>query len=142
MKPLFCESFGPSDLSKYEIESLCKSADSQCVTITHLFYWYSCSGYEGSGIAIYQDDSNRWHKEELGHCSCFGPFDNGYNAIPYTKEQVITLLKEYAKGYIGEEMGKKKTAMIASINCADRGSEVVRNKIIKSTENKLENNEK
>ncbi len=36
-------------------------------------YWYHCSGYDGSGWAIYLCTNGLWAATNLGHCSCYGP---------------------------------------------------------------------
>jgi len=40
-------------------------------------YWYEASGYEGSGVAITKCKSGGYDLFGLGHCSSFGPLEDG-----------------------------------------------------------------
>jgi len=65
------ENYGYCDiaaLSDYEIERAEESGADL------LIYWYASGSYEGSGEALLRKDG-LWIYENLGHCSCYGPFD-------------------------------------------------------------------
>ena len=42
-----------------------------------MYYYEQSSSYEGLGICLAFKD-NLWYTHDLGHCSCYGPFD-GFN---------------------------------------------------------------
>lgn len=72
------------------------------IAIETVVYSYTNHGYEGSGMVVYTDNLGKYHFDELGHCSCNGPLENGFNAISYTRQEVIKLLKNRANQYGGE----------------------------------------
>jgi len=37
-------------------------------------YWYEAGSYEGSGTA-YALAKSKWFEKDLGHCSCYGPWE-------------------------------------------------------------------
>jgi hypothetical protein len=49
--------------------------------VTHVFYWYEAGCYEGDGWALAvraggpDEKGNVAYCWSLGHCSCYGPFD-------------------------------------------------------------------
>lgn len=86
-------SLGKDELSNYEIEGLNKSRPLD-VSVETLVYSYDYEGYSGNGLAVYLDNKGKYHVDELGHCSCNGPFDGGFNAISYNRNQLIKLLKK------------------------------------------------
>lgn len=63
------------------------------IDVEELWTAYEAGDYEGHGYAVYRDSNGDWHHDDLGHCSCYGPFDEGWNGIKYTKEQVIEILE-------------------------------------------------
>lgn len=78
------------------IEHLIKTAPDG-IGIVELWTAYEISMWQGYGQIVYLDSNGDWHIDDLGHCSCYGPAEDGWNRITYTKEQVIHLLKEDAK---------------------------------------------
>ena len=55
-----------------------------------LVYWYEDGGYDGSGEAVALGKDGLLYGFNLGHCSCYGPFDSwDYNKIEggKTKEE-------------------------------------------------------
>lgn len=56
-------------LQDWDIKTLTDARVEKCV------YWYVSGSYEGNGEALmYREGS--WHYKHLGHCSCYGPFDD------------------------------------------------------------------
>lgn len=83
------------ELSEYEVENLNKNRPLDTAVDT-LIYAYHDGGYDGHGVAVYLDNKGQWHLDEIGHCSCYGALDEGFNKIGYTKDQLIELLKKRA----------------------------------------------
>ncbi len=52
-------------------------------------YWYEDGGYDGSGNAVgYNKDDQCLYSYDMGHCSCYGPFDSwGSNQTKVTVEE-------------------------------------------------------
>lgn len=84
---------GTDELSTWDLEALNRNRP-EGVVIEELYYWYEDGGYDGSGTAVYLDNMGDWHYDGLGHCSCYGAFDDGFNRITYTKEDIIALLSK------------------------------------------------
>lgn len=75
--------------------------------IKSLWTAYETARYSGYGFAVYLDSKGGYHYDDLGHCSCYGPFDGGWNRITYTKGQVIKLLQhEMDRGLSDSRMAK------------------------------------
>lgn len=79
---------GRDELENYDIEHLVRTTPDG-VSIERLYYWYRYEEYDGTGTAVYQDSNVDWHTDYLGHCSCNGPFEDGFNRIPYTRKYII-----------------------------------------------------
>lgn len=78
------------------------------VEVDTLWTAYEVGDYSGCGYAVYLDTNGDWHCDDLGHCSCYGPFDGGWNGITYTKEEVIELLnKESLRGLSDSPLANK-----------------------------------
>jgi len=43
--------------------------------VTFVIYYYENEGYEGLGKCLAYKEG-KWYTNDLGHCSCYGPFDN------------------------------------------------------------------
>ena len=52
--------------------------------VDFLIYYYVDEGYEGYGNALFYKDGN-WYTHYLGHCSCYGPFEEVDFEEPYEK---------------------------------------------------------
>jgi len=52
-------------------------------------YDYTSGSYDGYGSAYYKTVDNQYYSMTLGHCSCFGPWDNSPNQI--TKDEMYNL---------------------------------------------------
>jgi hypothetical protein len=94
-------SLGKTELDEYDFRRLDNGMPTD-VRIKKIVYWYEYEDYSGHGVAAYLDNKGKWHVDGLGHCSCYGAFDNGFNPITYTKEQAVELLKKnYSREYDG-----------------------------------------
>ena len=58
----------PTELDDFNFDNL------RLVEVDTAWYWYTCSGYEGSGQLLMRRDG-RFHLHDMGHCSCNGPTD-------------------------------------------------------------------
>ena len=65
----------------YEIDEI------QRAGIDRVWYSYHYGQYEGDGVAVFQRDG-RWNEANLGHCSCYGPWERN---IPTRESDVDTL---------------------------------------------------
>jgi len=52
--------------------------------IQFAIYHYDCDGYEGYGQCLAYKDK-KWYTHDMGHCSCYGPFDSFSLRKPYDK---------------------------------------------------------
>lgn len=78
------------------------------VEVEELWTAYGTDGYDGYGFAVYRDSNGDWHQDDLGHCSCYGPFDAGWNGIRYTKDEVIDILEgEANRDHCASHLAKK-----------------------------------
>lgn len=68
-KPDGYEYYDAEPLSDYETERAQKAGADAVV------YWYGRGSYEGTGVALVRN-GGKWVVEYLGHCSCYGPFEN------------------------------------------------------------------
>ena len=93
-------SLGPDKVSDYDLQYLVESKPIS-TELRELIYWYETGCYEGHGLVVYFDSDDNWHIDNLGHCSCHGPFDGGWNRITYTREQIIDLLRNQYSGVDG-----------------------------------------
>ena len=62
-------------------------ADVQREGIDRVWYIYHTAPYEGSGCAVFERDG-RFNEANLGHCSCYGPWDR---SIPNRESDVDSL---------------------------------------------------
>jgi hypothetical protein len=44
-------------------------------------YWYECGDYDGCGEAIALGKDGFLYCAGLGHCSCYGPFEDGFEKM-------------------------------------------------------------
>lgn len=105
---------GGDTLEEYDLEHLISTIPTDRL-IKKLVYHYDVGAWSGDGVAVYLDSKDEWHIDNLGHCSCYGPFDGGFNKISYTKEQVLELLRSSDYNYDWEENkpgGKLVAAML------------------------------
>lgn len=51
-------------------------------------YYYECGSYEGSGEAFFGGGGKFWVKS-LGHCSCYGPWDDTPSEI--TRKELLEM---------------------------------------------------
>lgn len=66
------------------------------ITFDKFYYSYFQGSYDGSGFAIWVRN-NEYFYHELGHCSCYGPFENiaQSNKMPLTLEKIKTVINNY-----------------------------------------------
>lgn len=59
------------DENPYDIDNINKLTNPPELVV----YWYGAGCYEGAGYAIFMREG-KWALRDLGHCSCYGPFDD------------------------------------------------------------------
>ena len=64
------------------------------IAVVNVIYWYKKFGYEGGGTIVYQDSCDKWHIDDLTHCSCYGPCHYGFSGISYSLSDIRELLKK------------------------------------------------
>jgi len=74
-----------------------------------LIYNHTCESYEGYGMALAQKNG-KWYVHDMGHCSCYGPFDEFCFDKPYStlEETIKTLHAEDWAGYAGKTIEQMK----------------------------------
>lgn len=80
---------GPEELDKFDLENL-KLEENQ---FKWMVYWYEIDMMEGSGEAVaLHVETGLLHVEDLGHCSCYGPLDDGIllSGDTYTVEKFLS----------------------------------------------------
>ena len=107
-------SLGKDTLSEYELEGLNRNRPLD-VSIQSLVYSYDYEGYSGSGLAVYLDSNGKYHVDDIGHCSCNGPFDGGFNALSYNRNQLKKILEKRSTEYCGEHAKRILNAMEAQL---------------------------
>jgi len=88
-------SVGPTD--DCVVEETIKYSGKNPTEVEFVVYWYEAGSYEGSGTAYLKDTEGNWWTKNLGHCSCYGPWDsdgNGWNAISYEEMMNVYLSNE------------------------------------------------
>ncbi len=86
-------SLGDVKLHDWDLEELQKDAPLG-VAVAEVIYWYKKFGYEGGGTIVYLDSRRKWHINDLGHCSCYGPCHYGFSGISYSLSDIRELLKK------------------------------------------------
>nr|DAV53597.1 MAG TPA: hypothetical protein [Caudoviricetes sp.] len=86
-------SVGDEELHDYDLEELQKDAPLG-VAVVNVIYWYKKFGYEGGGTIVYRDSCDKWHIDDLTHCSCYGPCHYGFSEISYSLSDIRKLLKK------------------------------------------------
>jgi hypothetical protein len=61
----------PEALGEYDVKRL----EEEGVELAA--YYYASGSYEGSGSIIFRTKDG-WRYHNMGHCSCYGPLDNGW----------------------------------------------------------------
>lgn len=55
-----------------------------------MIYWYYAGNYEGDGDAVCLGKDGMLYQYHLGHCSCYGPFDDfGFNRNGRTVQEYL-----------------------------------------------------
>ena len=84
---------GNDEFGDYDYEDLQKGAPLG-VAIVKVIYWYERGDYSGGGTIVYLDSRRKWHINDLGHCSCYGPCHDGFSKITYSRNEIKKLLKK------------------------------------------------
>jgi hypothetical protein len=51
---------------------------------------YESYTYEGNGDAVAKHKNGELHYYNLGHCSCYGPFENGFDLFNINEDNVLS----------------------------------------------------
>lgn len=86
-------SLGDVKLHDWDLEELQKGAPLG-VAVAEIIYWYKKFGYDGGGTIVYRDSCDKWHIDDLTHCSCYGPCHYGFSGISYFLSDIRELLKK------------------------------------------------
>jgi hypothetical protein len=84
---------GNDEFDDYDYEDLQRGAPLG-IAVVKVIYWYKRGDYSGGGTIVYQDSRNKWHINDLGHCSCYGPCHDGFCDISYSLSEIKKLLKK------------------------------------------------
>ena len=84
---------GNDEFDDYDYEDLQKGAPLG-VAVVKAIYWYESGDYSGGGTIVYLDSRRKWHINDLGHCSCYGPCHDGFSKITYSLDEIKKLLKK------------------------------------------------
>jgi len=90
--------------SDYELQPLNHEDDRKKFESTGAqaaFYWYSQGDYDGQGKCLFVKD-NKWYLKDLGHCSCYGPLDDGGDSLTLVEPWLNNL--DEAKDKCSEEL--------------------------------------
>jgi len=90
---------GPDELSKYALNDIDIELDWLVV------FYESYSSYEGGGEAVGYADG-KLHFQDLGHCSCYGPMEGGFN-VEHSVEDFRESL-DSVHGYIEKSVVEAK----------------------------------
>ena len=78
-----------------------------------LVYWYESGYYDGQGQAVALRKDGLLELYDLGHCSCYGPFDAfGMNASKITQEQFFEEEKNVLDSIQYDEIRKKVVKLL------------------------------
>lgn len=65
-----------------------------------IVHWYQEGSYDGDGEAV-AFDGEKLHIYNLGHCSCYGPFEQGYQGSvsveDFRESAIVHVRKEVAE---------------------------------------------
>lgn len=86
-------SLGDAKLHDWDLEELQKDAPLG-VAVAEVIYWYKKFSYDGGGTIVYRDSCDKWHIDDLTHCSCYGPCHYGFSEISYSLDEIEKLLKK------------------------------------------------
>ena len=71
-------------------------------------YWYEDHGYDGSGEAVALGKDGFLYTENLGHCSCYGPFEDGMERMCSVEDFLGSL--DTVHGYVSYKELESKVA--------------------------------
>lgn len=87
----------PEDLSQWDAEKLLGEGVSRAV------YWYQAGSYDGTGYLLAQFADGGYGLTYLGHCSCYGPLDDG--SIEWKRSDTLDELDERMTGELRKDAG-------------------------------------
>jgi hypothetical protein len=81
------------ELSNYDFTGEFNEGGTSKVLADIFIYSYKREGYEGGGYAVWRYE-DKWRYQDLGHCSCNGPFEDIQTSdnAKFTKQEVIDIL--------------------------------------------------
>lgn len=87
------------------------------------YYWYQSGSYDGSGYILMMRN-NTWQWHSMGHCSCYGPFENiDWKTDAWTDIQsLVPGLERIKQWNILEAI--KQDGYISSYECPEKTCEV------------------
>lgn len=90
---------GTCPLDEYDRNNL------EAMGVETAWYWYSTGSYEGCGNMVARLTDGTWAFKDLGHCSCYGPTDDNFDAKAPTLEELrkIPLHDEYEELFAAAE---------------------------------------
>lgn len=65
---------GPDSLADYELKALLETGEGY----KWMVYWYESGCYDGNGEIVALGNDGNIYAGGLGHCSCYGPCDDGF----------------------------------------------------------------
>jgi hypothetical protein len=68
--------------------------------------WYENGGYDGSGEAVALGKDGLLYFANLGHCSCYGPYEDGFSGGITVEEYLKT--RNDVLGYNQDDLVSKK----------------------------------
>lgn len=74
---------GVDELSKYELDEI------DATRFVWMVYWYEGGGHEGSGKAVALGNDGLLYGKSLGHCSCYGLTEGGFDCKGQTMEEFL-----------------------------------------------------
>ena len=82
---------------------------------THIYSAYAECDYEGHGHALLKFGRKGWAYKYLGHCSCYGPLDDGYdgnNGVPQSPQ--APTLAALTAGWTAAALAERRVVLEAA----------------------------
>ena len=70
------------------------ASDWDLTDVSWIVYWYENGGYDGTGVAVAKHVDGRYSETNLGHCSCYGPLDRGFDYVERKRIVQIAELRD------------------------------------------------
>lgn len=107
-------SLGPCTVDEYDLEHIDQE------NFLWFVYFYETAPYEGSGFGMALDKNGALWYKGMGHCSCYGPLENGYSGQELGFTQSI-LVEDF--------LGLDKDSVLAGFAANDKHYEPVAAKV-------------